>query len=246
MRSFEKGRTQPGRQPLLPAATLVLLRDDPEGLRVLLLRRHRRLAFHGGAWVFPGGRIEPAEWAAGKPDLLAAARRAAVRETREEAGLSLLPAACVPLSRWTTPRGLRRRFVTWFFAARVAPDALVRIDGREIVESRWLTPAAALDARQAGLLALPPPTFVTLWELSGWGDAQTALAHLAARPLPRFSPRPCTAGDVPILIFRGDAACGGGPLEGPGPRHRLVMCAEGWCYQPPAPPETQPHPTHNL
>lgn len=200
--------------------------------------------FTGAPGCFPadgsnrptGRRENPISWP----------RRAAVRETREEAGLSLLPAACVPLSRWTTPRGLRRRFVTWFFAARVARDALVRIDGREIVDSRWLTPAAALDARQAGLLALPPPTFVTLWELSGWGDAQTALAHLAARPLPRFSPRPCAAGDVPILIFRGDAACGGGPLEGPGPRHRLVMCAEGWCYQPPAPPETQPHPTHNL
>ncbi|MFO7497262.1 MAG: NUDIX hydrolase [Desulfobacterales bacterium] len=241
MRPVEKAR-----QPPVPAATLVLLRDDPEGLRVLLLRRHRRLAFHGGAWVFPGGRIEPADWGAGKPDPLAAARRAAVRETREEAGLSLPPAACVPLSRWTTPRGLRRRFVTWFFAARVAPAVQVRIDGREIVESRWLSPAAALGARQAGQLALPPPTFVTLWELSGWGDAQTVLAHLVRRPLPRFRPRPCTAGGVPILIFRGDAACSGGPLAGPGPRHRLVMCAEGWRYMSPAAPEAQPHRTHNL
>ncbi len=234
------------RQTPLPAATLVLLRDDPGGLRVLLLRRHRRLAFHGGAWVFPGGRIEPADWGAGKPDLLAAARRAAVRETREEAGLSLPPAACVPLSRWTTPRELRHRYVTWFFAARVAPDVQVRIDRREIVDSRWLSPAAALAARQAGRLTLPPPTFVTLWELSAWRDAETALAHLARRPPPRFRPRPCKFGEVPVLIFRGDAACWGGPLSGPGPRHRLVMDAAGWCYQSPAPFEAAPQRTQNL
>jgi len=191
--------------------------------------------------VFPGGRIEPADWGRGKPDLLAAARRAAVRETREEAGLSLPPAACVPLSRWTTPRGLQRRFVTWFFAARVAPGAQVRIDRQEIVDSRWLSPAVALASRQAGHLTLPPPTFVTLWELSGWGDAETALAHLARRVAPRFRPRRCTLGKVPVLIFRGDAACSGGPLAGPGPRHRLVMSAEGWCYQSPAPPGAVPH-----
>lgn len=239
------GPVEQGRQPPVPAATLVLLRDDPEGLHVLLVRRHRRLAFHGGAWVFPGGRIEPADWGEGKPDLLAAARRAAVRETREEAGLSLPPAACVPLSRWTTPRGMRRRFVTWFFAARVAKGTEIHIDGREIVDSRWLTPAAALDARAAGRLELPPPTFVTLWELAGWGDAKTALTDLGRRPLPRFRPRPCRLGDERALIFKGDAACGGGSLADPGPRHRLVMGAGGWRYETPRPPAVEPYFTHH-
>ncbi len=43
-----------------PAATVVPLRDGPEGLEVLLLRRNARGAF-GGMWVFPGGQVDPAD-----------------------------------------------------------------------------------------------------------------------------------------------------------------------------------------
>ena len=32
-------------------------------LEVLLARRSSKLAFHGGAWVFPGGRIDPDDYA---------------------------------------------------------------------------------------------------------------------------------------------------------------------------------------
>ena len=38
-----------------PSATVVLLRDGRSGLELLLLRRSAKLAFFGGAWVFPGG-----------------------------------------------------------------------------------------------------------------------------------------------------------------------------------------------
>ena len=40
------------------AATVVLLRDGEASAEVPLLRRNAGLHF-GGAWVFPGGRIEP-------------------------------------------------------------------------------------------------------------------------------------------------------------------------------------------
>ena len=62
-----------------PAATVVLVRDAPDGLEVLLARRSSKLAFHGGAWVFPGGRIDPGDYAERPDDLLGAARRAAAR-----------------------------------------------------------------------------------------------------------------------------------------------------------------------
>ena len=39
--------------PAIPAATVVLLRDAPGGLETLMLRRNSKLAFAGGAWVFP-------------------------------------------------------------------------------------------------------------------------------------------------------------------------------------------------
>jgi 8-oxo-dGTP pyrophosphatase MutT (NUDIX family) len=44
-----------------PAATIVLMRDGAEGAEVLLMRRHARSGFVPGAWVFPGGRVDPAD-----------------------------------------------------------------------------------------------------------------------------------------------------------------------------------------
>ena len=44
--------------PLLPAATVVLLRDTPSGLEVFLMQRHSRSDVLGGAHVFPGGKVD--------------------------------------------------------------------------------------------------------------------------------------------------------------------------------------------
>ena len=38
-----------------PAATILLLRDDP-GLEVLMVKRHHQIDFASGALVFPGGK----------------------------------------------------------------------------------------------------------------------------------------------------------------------------------------------
>jgi len=43
----------------LDSATVILARDAPEGqFQVLLMRRHRAQDFMGGAYVFPGGRLD--------------------------------------------------------------------------------------------------------------------------------------------------------------------------------------------
>lgn len=48
-----------------PAATVILLRDCPDGpFEVFLMRRHRRQSFMGGAFVFPGGRLDSTDGAA--------------------------------------------------------------------------------------------------------------------------------------------------------------------------------------
>jgi recombination protein RecT len=44
--------------PLLQAATVLLLRDSPQGLQVLMTRRATTASFAPGAYVFPGGGIE--------------------------------------------------------------------------------------------------------------------------------------------------------------------------------------------
>ena len=116
-----------------PAATVVLLRDGEDGGEVLLVRRNERLAFHGGAWVFPGGRIDPEDFARApaSTDIVGAAREAAVREAREEAGVLITPESLRVFARWVTPEQLPKRFDAWFFVGRAGTDA-VRVDGREI------------------------------------------------------------------------------------------------------------------
>ena len=73
------------------AATLVVFRDPGTGPEVLMIRRSSRMAFAGGAFVFPGGAVDPDDHAlaAAWPGSPAwnAARVAAVRETLEETGL---------------------------------------------------------------------------------------------------------------------------------------------------------------
>ena len=67
-----------------PAATVMLLRDTSEGLEVFMLRRHNAMAFAGGMYVFPGGRVDDAD-GTGDPAFVVAA----IRECYEEAGILL-------------------------------------------------------------------------------------------------------------------------------------------------------------
>jgi 8-oxo-dGTP pyrophosphatase MutT (NUDIX family) len=83
--------------PATPAATVVIFRHDPAGgaAQLLMVERSAQMRFAGGAAVFPGGRVDDADFefamrlgAQGDDhrDELAA-RIAAVRETIEETGL---------------------------------------------------------------------------------------------------------------------------------------------------------------
>jgi len=214
-----------------PAATVVLLRDGADGCEVLLVRRSAQLAFHGGAWVFPGGRLDAADYAmGGAHDTDAAARHAAVREAREEAGLVLQPEALLLISRWITPVPLPKRFDTWFFAAR-GSDAPVEVDGAEIHEHRWMTPREALTAQRAGAIELPPPTFVTITGIAPHRRAADALAALSRGPMQTFEPKLFPIEGGAVTLYAGDAGYDDGDLELPGPRHRLWIRDGGWRYE---------------
>ncbi|MBX3023565.1 NUDIX domain-containing protein [bacterium] len=215
--------------PAHPAATVVLIRDRPSGCEVLLVRRSAQLSFHGGAWVFPGGRLDPDDWIPGD-DVLAAARRAAVREAREEAGLVLAPGDLVAISRWVTPVQLPKRFDTWFFAA-TGTDAPVAVDGGEIHDHAWMAPTEALAAQRAGEIELPPPTFVTITAIAAHRTAQSALAALGRGPLEVFEPRLFPIEGGAVTLYAGDAGYDDAELERPGSRHRLWMREDGWRYE---------------
>jgi 8-oxo-dGTP pyrophosphatase MutT (NUDIX family) len=155
--------------PIRPAATVMLVRDGAAGLEVCMLRRNLQSDFVGGAYVFPGGGVDPAD---GEPDVeplcdgltdAEASGRlglpanglafwiAAIRETFEEAGL--LPA------QWADGSPLRfddpvvaERFVTHRHGVDRRERRLVDIFVEEGLRfplaemhyvSHWVTPAGA-------------------------------------------------------------------------------------------------------
>ena len=95
--------------PPRDAATVVLLRDGAKGLEVFLVKRHSASQVLGGAYVFPGGKLDPGDSAVhprhlnltpralhrklGEPETplekAAGLFVAALRETYEEAGVLL-------------------------------------------------------------------------------------------------------------------------------------------------------------
>jgi 8-oxo-dGTP pyrophosphatase MutT (NUDIX family) len=217
--------------PARPSATVVLFRESEDGGEILLVQRSGRLDFHGGAWVFPGGRVDDHEEAAARGDVLAAARAAAVREVMEETGVAVAASTLVPISRWTTPVQAPKRFLTWFFLAPVDVDAEVRVDGREIVASRWVRPASAIEEHRAGQLDIPPPTFVTL---KGLADARSLAEHhagQAGREPDIFEPKIVLVEKGFFSLYAGDAGFDAGEISTPGPRHRLYSTESGWHYE---------------
>lgn len=217
--------------PPHPAATLILVRDGDRGPEILLVRRSAGLSFHGGAWVFPGGRVDDEDRrAAGDTvDVREAARWAAVREAREEAGVAIDGGSLVLLSRWVTPVGLPKRFDTWFFAAPAGSDA-VRVDGGEIDDHRWMIPEDALAARSRSEIELPPPTFVTLTQLTGERRAGHVLEALRRRPFQCYEPKLFLVPGGACTLYAGDAGYDAADVEVAGPRHRLWMLDSGWRY----------------
>ena len=87
-----------------PAATVMLVRDTAQGIKVFLMRRHSAMDFVAGVMVFPGGGVDDRDrtadiaWSGPEPswwaqrlgvdtDLAEALVCAAARETFEESGV---------------------------------------------------------------------------------------------------------------------------------------------------------------
>lgn len=111
------------------SAGVVVVRHAPEGWRFLILRAYRN-------WDFPKGLIEPGE------DPLAAA----VRETREEAGIEDLAFAWGHVFRETAPYA-RAKVARYYLAEtrqeRIALPINPALGRAEHHESRWVGPEAA-------------------------------------------------------------------------------------------------------
>jgi 8-oxo-dGTP pyrophosphatase MutT (NUDIX family) len=219
---------------LIPAATVILAKDAGPGIEVLMLRRNSAIAF-GGAWVFPGGRLDPED--VGTDDL-DRSRAAAAREAMEETGLAVDRHALTPWSYWVPPaaksmvvKGKRRRFSTWFFLA-TAPDGGVTVDMGEIHDHQWMEPCAAIALHRRGEIELIPPTWLTLHQLSAYASVAEAIAAGASQPEPkRFITRPIP-GDPVMLTWQGDVAYEDTTLvHSEGGRNRLILAEGNWVYE---------------
>src|SRR5258708_3224019 len=114
-----------------PSATLLLLRDGPGGLEVLLMCRSEASGFAPGAYVFPAGRICPDRGALGDGAL--------------ERATDIL----VPFAHWITPAPRPKRFDPWFFVAPAPADQVAAHDGYEATDAVWLRPADVLAKAEA-------------------------------------------------------------------------------------------------
>lgn len=188
------------------AATVLVVRDGPEGLEVLLLRRAEKGDHNSGAWVFPGGLVDADDRAVrqactGLDDAQASARLglpeggldhfvAAVRECFEEAGVLLALDRQGAPARLDGPEGqallalrgpLHRGECS--FASMCREHGLTLPMDRLHYVAHWLTPRGRpkrFDTRF--FLAVLPPDQETAH------DAVETTDHVWLRPAQALSP----------------------------------------------------------
>jgi len=198
-----------------PAATVVVLREG-EPFEFLLLRRNDKVAFMAGSYVFPGGRVDPADHpepgAVLPPPAFAdlsgaeeaAYRRAAVREVMEEANLTLETADLAPLAHWVTPEVEIRRYDTRFFLARMPDGQQPRHDEGEMTALAWMSPAAAIAKFERREMLLPPPTWTTIRQLEKLASIDEVFAWAGQRKVVRVMPGFVKTETLTMLTLPGD------------------------------------------
>jgi len=217
-------------QPAL-SSTVLLLRDFNNTLQVLLVRRNDKLKTAGGLWVFPGGRVDGADFQDKNDDFLAA-KNGAVRETLEETGITIPFSGLTPFAHWTTPVGVPRRFATWFFAACVKDGEEIQVDGSEIVDYKWLSPSEAIELQAKDEISIMPPTYISLREVVDFKDSLSAFRSLEAKQVLHFNPKriPGAEGGSAI-VYDNDAAYENALIDTPGRRNRIYKDDTGWHHE---------------
>ncbi|MGV0961014.1 MAG: MBL fold metallo-hydrolase [Limnohabitans sp.] len=130
--------------PLRPAATVLLLRDGPQGIEVLMTRRSMTASFAPGAYVFPGGGIDAAD---AQAHAMAGRRAkqsamhltqaiAAIRESFEELGILLARHAD---GRWADNTDIARIDRKKPFAAQCQTQGLTLAADQVFVLAHWIT-----------------------------------------------------------------------------------------------------------
>jgi 8-oxo-dGTP pyrophosphatase MutT (NUDIX family) len=234
-----------------PAASVLLLRDSPNGIEVFMATRHQGSSFMPGVLVFPGGAVdsEDADLVPANGPEDAVSRIAGIREVFEEAGFllarpegqeglvppdrfadllhryraplaagegrfsdmlaieGLVPAAdlMVPFARWITPIIRKKRFDARFFLARAPEGQIGAHDDQELINSRWIGAAEALEAVKRGEVKIVFVTRSNLGLLAKSRTVDEALATARARTIVPVEPQLFDHPDGPALRIPANA-----------------------------------------
>ena len=155
-----------------------------------------------------------------------------MRETQEEAGITVDAQDYEFLSHWTPPPGPQKRFATWFFVVKVEGAMDIAIDDGEIKEHAWLNPAEALAKHAKGEIDLVPPTWVTLYHLSLKTSADDVIAYFRQNTGLTYNTRvvPAISGER-VAMWKGDAGYDEWNPDIAGERHRLAMPTGGFIFE---------------
>jgi 8-oxo-dGTP pyrophosphatase MutT (NUDIX family) len=240
----------------VPAATILLARDTPDGIEVFMVKRHHQIDFISGALVFPGGKVDKRDNDAdlkkftdggeGWSDAMRALGAAAIREAFEESGILLARDAgthtfvdehrlaslepyrqmldkheigiadmlrkeglrlaldqLVRFAHWITPEHMPKRFDTHFFIAPSPVGHAGRHDGRESVDSVWITAERAIADRKTWNVVFP--TKLNLMKLSASRTVAEAIAAARAQTPLLVTPWVEEGPDGKVLRIREDA-----------------------------------------
>lgn len=140
----------------VPASTLMLIRDGDTGLEVFMVERHHQIDFATGALVFPGGKIDKADYepgirarcenAAQFNELELAVRVGGIREAFEECGVLLAHEAggsgLVTASRLLELEHYRKKLVDGEVTMLqfLLNEDLILLPENLVLFAHWITP----------------------------------------------------------------------------------------------------------
>ena len=127
----------------------------------------------------------------------------------EAEGLRLALDRLVHFAHWITPTYMPKRFDTHFFLARAPIDHVLAHDGRESVDSVWITPAQALADADAGSRTVIFPTRLNIQKIGLSHTTAEALEAATQSPVVTVQPTMQKAEGGRIMYLPAEAGYGG-------------------------------------
>jgi len=127
-----------------------------------------------------------------------------MRALAEKEGLRLALDELTAFAHWVTPEIEIKRFDTRFFVARVPDGQEPAHDDSETTQSAWMDPEEAVERCRRDDIALPPPTWTTLRQLSKFSSADDVLAWARHARIVRVEPGFVKNETVTMLTLPGD------------------------------------------